>query len=155
VTSASLTREYHGRPGGSPSWRREGVGDDVSLQIADRFEDRFARDSSGAGHDATLVTEPLGQPLYQVVTRDKGTGDVVVKVVNARPHSLRTKVDLGPRRLSGRGTVTTLSVALTDQNSFAQPTKVAPTTTRVSGLDSRFVYDFAANSVTFIRLTRR
>jgi hypothetical protein len=62
---------------------------------------------------------------------------------------------VGPRRLTGRGTVTTLSAALTDQNSFAQPTKVAPTTTRVSGLGNRFVYDFPANSVTFIRLTRR
>jgi alpha-L-arabinofuranosidase len=51
--------------------------------------------------------------------------------------------------------VTTLSAALTDQNSFAQPTKVAPTTTRVSGLGNRFVYDFPANSVTLIRLTRR
>jgi hypothetical protein len=113
-----------------------------------------ALDSSGTGHDATLVTEPLGQPLYQVVTRDKGTGDVVLKVVNARAHSVRTKVDLGPRPLSTRGTVTTLSAGRSDVNSFAQPTKVAPATTRVSGLGNRFVYDFPANAVTFIRLTR-
>jgi alpha-L-arabinofuranosidase len=79
----------------------------------------------------------------------------VVKVINARPRSQRTKVDLGPRRLSGRGTVTTLSAALTDVNSFAQPNKVAPTTTRAYGLGNRFVYDFPAGSVTLIRLTRR
>jgi hypothetical protein len=41
------------------------------------------------------ATEPLGQPLYQVVTRDKGTGDVVVKVINARP---RSKPDEGRSR---------------------------------------------------------
>jgi alpha-L-arabinofuranosidase len=141
----SLMTSAGGTPGGG----------DVAWYRFDENGGNTATDSSGAGHDATLVTEPLGQPLYQVVTRDKGTGAVVVKVVNARPHSLRTKVDLGPRRLSRTGTVTTLSAALTDQNSFAQPTKVAPTTTRVSGLGNRFVYDFPANSVTFIRLTRR
>jgi hypothetical protein len=43
-----------------------------------------ALDSSGAGHDATLVTEPLGRPLYQVVTRDKGTGNVVVSGLGNR-----------------------------------------------------------------------
>jgi hypothetical protein len=129
--------------GGNVAWYRfDESGGDTAL------------DSSGAGHDATLVTEPLGQPLYQVVTRDKDTGEVVLKVVNARARAVRTKVDLGPKRLSDRGTVTTLSAALSDVNSFTQPTKVAPVTTTVSSLGNRFVYDFPANSVTFIRLTR-
>jgi hypothetical protein len=112
-------------------------------------------DSSGNGRDGTVVAEPLGEPLYQVVTRDEDTGDIVVKVVNARPRPIRTRVDLGPKRLGGTGTVTTLRGALTDVNSFAQPTKVAPQTSRVSGLGNRFVYDFPASSITFIRLPRR
>ena len=111
-------------------------------------------DSSGNGHDATVVTESLGDPLYQVVTRDEDTGDVVVKVVNTRSHAIRTQVDLGSKDLRGTGTVTTLSGALTDANSFDQPNHVAPVTTRVPGLGSRFVYDFAPNSLTFIRLHR-
>jgi alpha-L-arabinofuranosidase len=109
-------------------------------------------DSSGSGRDATVVTEPLGDPLYQVVTRDEDTGDVVVKVVNTRSHAIRTQVDLGSKRLRGTGTVTTLSGALTDANSFDQPNQVAPVTTTVSGLGNRFVYDFAPNSLTFVRL---
>jgi alpha-L-arabinofuranosidase len=141
----SLMTSAGGTPGGG----------NVAWYRFDESAGNTAPDSSGAGHDATLVTEPLGQPLYQVVTRDRGTGDVVVKVINARAHAIRTKVDLGRRRLSGSGTVTTLSSALTDVNSFAQPTKVAPTTTRAYGLGNRFVYDFPADSVTFIRLTRR
>ena len=76
-------------------------------------------------------------------------------MVNARAHSVRTKVDLGRKRLSTRGTVTTLSAGLSDVNSFAQPTKVAPVTRSVYGLGNRFVYDFPANSVTVIRLTPR
>jgi Concanavalin A-like lectin/glucanases superfamily/Alpha-L-arabinofuranosidase C-terminal domain len=142
---ASLMTSAGGTPGGG----------NVAWYRFDETGGNTALDSSGAGHDATLVTEPLGRPLYQVVTRDKGKGDVVVKVINARAHSQRTKVELGPRRLSTRGTVTTLSAALTDVNSFAQPTKVAPVTRAVSGLGNRFVYDFPANSVTFIRLTRQ
>jgi alpha-L-arabinofuranosidase len=109
-------------------------------------------DSSGSGRDATVVTEPLGDPLYQVVTRDEDTGDVVVKVVNTRSHAIRTQVDLGSKRLRGTGTVTTLSGALTDANSFDQPNQVAPVTTTVSGLGNRFAYGFAPNSLTFIRL---
>jgi alpha-L-arabinofuranosidase len=48
-----------------------------------------------------------------------------------------------------------LSAGLSEVNSFVQPTNVAPVTKRVSGLGNRFVYDFPANAVTFIRLTRR
>jgi hypothetical protein len=112
----------------------------------------IAADSSGNGRDATLVTEPLGEPLYQVVTRDERTGDVVVKVVNSRPRTIRTEVDLRGRRLRDRGTVTTLSGALGDVNTFEQPDRVAPASAQESGLGNRFVYEFPANSVTFIRL---
>jgi hypothetical protein len=49
------------------------------------------------------VTEPLGEPLYRVVTRDRRSGEVVLKVVNARPRSIRTQVELRGGRLSDRG----------------------------------------------------
>ena len=111
-------------------------------------------DSSGGGRDATVVTEPLGERLYQVVTRDEDTGDVVLKVVNPRAQALRTQVDLGRRPLNDTGVVTTLRAGLGDVNSFEQPLKVAPEQRRISGLGSRFVYDFPATSVTFIRLSR-
>jgi alpha-L-arabinofuranosidase len=61
-------------------------------------------------------------------------------------------VDLGNKALGRTGTVATLTGALGDMNSFEEPTKVAPKTSVVSGLGNRFVYDFPANSITFIRL---
>jgi alpha-L-arabinofuranosidase len=76
----------------------------------------------------------------------------VVKVVNSRPRTIRTEVDLRGRRLRDRGTVTTLSGALGDVNTFEQPDRVAPASAQESGLGNRFVYEFPANSVTFIRL---
>jgi alpha-L-arabinofuranosidase len=131
-----------------------GAGNVVSYRF-DENGGPTAVDSSGNGRDATVVAEPLGDPLYQVVTRDRGSGDVVVKVVNSRPRPIRTQVRLGPRRLSRTGRVTTLMGALTDVNSFERPRNVAPRRTIVSGLGSRFVYDFPPNSVTFIRLGPR
>jgi alpha-L-arabinofuranosidase len=106
----------------------------------------------GAGDEPTLVSEPLGDPLYQVLMRDRR--GVVLEVVNARPRALRARVDLGHRRLARRGTVTTLKAPLDAMNSFAQPTRVAPATARVSGLGRRFVHRFPADSVTVIRLSR-
>ncbi len=95
-----------------------------------------AVDSSGNGRDAPIVVQPLGDPLYQVVTRERN-GDVVVKVVNTRSHSIRTQIDLG-RDATGpaRGSVTTLRGALSDVNSFAAPRSRA---VRDSPLGSRFV----------------
>jgi alpha-L-arabinofuranosidase len=140
----SLTTSAGGTPGGG----------DLAWYRFDEAGGTTATDSSGTGHDGTVVSEPLGDPLYQVVTRDTGTGDVVVKVVNSRSHAIRTRVDLGNKPLGRTGTVTTLTGALRDMNSFEAPTKVAPKTSVVSGLGNRFVYDFPANSVTFIRLRR-
>jgi alpha-L-arabinofuranosidase len=110
-----------------------------------------AVDSSGNGRDGTVVVQPLGDPLYQVVTRDRD-GDVVVKVVNTRSRSIRTRVDLGRVPLSRTGSVTRLRGALSDANSFDEPTKVAPATSTSTRLGNRFVYEFPPTSVTFIRL---
>lgn len=93
------------------------------------------------------------EPLYQVMTRDEDTGDVVLKVVNARAKTVRTDVRLGARALADTGTVTTMATdQLTDENTFDEPTKVAPVERQVSGLGSNFTYDFPADSITFIRL---
>jgi alpha-L-arabinofuranosidase len=109
-------------------------------------------DSSGNGRDGTVVVQPLGDPLYQVVTRDRD-GDVVVKVVNTRSRPITTRVDLGRVPLRRTGSVTTLRGALSDVNSFDEPTKVAPSTSTSTRLGRRFVYDFPPTSVTFIRLS--
>jgi alpha-L-arabinofuranosidase len=128
-------------------------GGNVASYRFDETEGATAVDSSGNGRDGTIVRAAT-EPLYQDVTRDEDTGDVVVKVVNAQSTAVRTQVDLGRRKLKDTGIVTTLTAGLTDMNSFEQPTKVAPQTTTVSGLGNRFVYDFPASSITFIRLRR-
>jgi len=42
-----------------------------------------------------------------------------------------------------------------DENSFSQPTKVAPMEKIASGLGASFQYEFPANSVTILHINRR
>jgi alpha-L-arabinofuranosidase len=110
--------------------------------------------------DGELVaefTDDVGQvePLYQVATTDPKTGDVVVKVVNARPEAVRTAVAVDGVRGGSPATVTTLTAASRETvNSLGDSDAVAPRTTRLR-LGDDFSYDFPADSVTFIRMDAR
>jgi alpha-L-arabinofuranosidase len=92
------------------------------------------------------------EPLYQVVSRDAKSGDLVLKVVNVQPATVRAKVDLGRVKVADKATVTTLTGNLQDVNSIAESAKVAPVEQRAGGFGASFGYDFPAGSVTFIRL---
>jgi alpha-L-arabinofuranosidase len=110
--------------------------------------------------DGELVaefTDDVGQvePLYQVATTDAKTGDVAVKVVNARQEAVRTALEVDGVRGGSPATVTTLTAASRETvNSLDEPDAVAPRTTRLR-LGDDFAYDFPADSVTFIRMDAR
>ncbi|MGW4870027.1 alpha-L-arabinofuranosidase C-terminal domain-containing protein [Streptomyces chartreusis] len=94
------------------------------------------------------------EPFRQVVTKDARTGDLIVKVVNARPAEARTAIDLGGARVASTARVTTLAA---DQDAVNTETDapVTPATSTFSGVTDRFTYTFPANSVTFLRLKQR
>ncbi|MFG1942476.1 alpha-L-arabinofuranosidase C-terminal domain-containing protein [Nonomuraea sp. NPDC048826] len=92
------------------------------------------------------------EPLYQVVSKDARTGDLVIKAVNAQDTSVRGTVDLGRARIGATATVTSLTGDPADVNSIAAPDRIAPVEHRVTGFSRSFTYDFPAHSVTFIRL---
>ncbi|WP_338694597.1 alpha-L-arabinofuranosidase C-terminal domain-containing protein [Streptomyces sp. Q6] len=93
------------------------------------------------------------EPFRQVVTRDKKTGDLIVKVVNAQDAQARTTVDLGGADVERKATVTTLAAAPDAENS-ATETPVKPVTSTFDGVADTFSYTFPANSVTFLRLKK-
>ena len=64
---------------------------------------------------------------------------------------MRVVID-GAGRVAGRGTATVIAGDPTDQNTLADPTRVAPVTTTARGLGARFAYEFPASSVTAIRI---
>ncbi|MFE2756950.1 alpha-L-arabinofuranosidase C-terminal domain-containing protein [Actinosynnema sp. NPDC059335] len=100
-------------------------------------------------------TQTAPRTLYQVVTADEETGDVVVKAVNPTGATARTrvKVDAGTP-IAPTATVTEMSGPPGTVNTKAAPTAVAPVEREWTGASNDFTYDFPAYSVTFLRLHR-
>ncbi|BFO20016.1 hypothetical protein SHKM778_64040 [Streptomyces sp. KM77-8] len=106
----------------------------------------------GLGTAATaLLTAAASR---QVVTEGARTGDLIVKVVNARPAEARTAIDLGGARIAPAARVTT-PAAGADAVDTETDTPVTPVTSTFRGVDDAFTYTFPANSVTFPRIERR
>lgn len=94
------------------------------------------------------------EPFRQVVTKDRKTGELIVKVVNAQDSAARTAIDLGGAKVASRARVTTLAAAPDAVNSETS-TAVAPVTSTFDGVAGKFSYTFPANSVTFLRIRQR
>ena len=90
--------------------------------------------------------------LYQVVTRDDRTGDLVAKVVNTSTSPARTQVEVSDAGVEDTATVTTLSGAPGATNTKGAPNAIKPHVRQVDGIGSSFTYEFPASSVTFIRM---
>jgi alpha-L-arabinofuranosidase len=92
--------------------------------------------------------------LFASATFDERAGEIVLKVVNAAPSSRQVRINLaGAKNVRKLGKAFVLSSAdLKAENSFEQPTKVAPVaqTLRVSA--GEFAYTLAPNSLTVLRL---
>ncbi|MFG2891033.1 alpha-L-arabinofuranosidase C-terminal domain-containing protein [Streptomyces sp. NPDC048248] len=97
-------------------------------------------------------TDKVAEPFRQVVTRDKATGDLVLKVVNDQATTARTKIDLGDRaEVTPTARVTTLAADPAAENTEeTQPVK--PKTSTFDEVDNAFSYSFPAHSVTFMRI---
>ncbi|WP_086736945.1 alpha-L-arabinofuranosidase C-terminal domain-containing protein [Streptomyces glaucescens] len=102
----------------------------------------------------SFTDDKPAEPFRQVVTEDRRTGDLIVKVVNARSTAARTAIDLGGAEVSSRARVTTLAGDPEDVNTETD-TPVAPVTSTFSGVAEKFTYTFPANSVTFLRIKQR
>lgn len=90
--------------------------------------------------------------LFQVVTRDEATGEVVAKVVNTSPAPVRTRVTVSDAEVEPTATVTTLAAAPSATNTKAAPDTIEPRTREVSGISEDFTYEVPASSVTFLRM---
>ncbi|MFH8466662.1 alpha-L-arabinofuranosidase C-terminal domain-containing protein [Streptomyces sp. NPDC017991] len=101
----------------------------------------------------SFTDDKPAEPFRQVVTKDRRTGDLIVKVVNAQAVDARTAVDLGSAKVRPKAEVTTLAAA-PDAVNTETDTAVAPATSTFSGVAGKFTYTFPANSVTFLRIRK-
>ncbi|MFI7292503.1 alpha-L-arabinofuranosidase C-terminal domain-containing protein [Streptomyces sp. NPDC050121] len=102
----------------------------------------------------SFTDDKPAEPFRQVVTKDKKTGDLIVKVVNAQSTDARTAIDLGGAKVASKAGVTTLAAA-PDAVNTETATPVAPVTSTFTGVSGRFTYTFPANSITFLRIKQR
>jgi alpha-L-arabinofuranosidase len=93
--------------------------------------------------------------LCASAARDDGSGDVILKVVNASSESLETRIDLkGTGTLTGSGKAIVLtSGSSLDENTLEEPMKVSPKTEMVQFSGNFLTRSFPGNSLTVIRLT--
>jgi alpha-L-arabinofuranosidase len=95
--------------------------------------------------------------FYATATRDEKTGEVILKVVNAAARPVETTLQLkGVGRIAPEASATVLTGAtLADENSLAEPRKVAPVTSIVGGVGSDFRQTFKPYSLTVLRIKAR
>jgi alpha-L-arabinofuranosidase len=93
-------------------------------------------------------------PLFCVSSKDTVSGDILMKVVNASSGSLTATLRIqGAPALQSAGTITVLtSASVTDENSLAQPTNVAPVTSSLTNVSASFQRQFPAHSASVLRL---
>ena len=111
--------------------------------------------------DAILPVQVTGQEpptakqpgLFVSASLDKHVGEVILKVVNSAAESRTATIRLdGISQAGAGGTAVVLAGRLlTDENSLEEPTKVAPVTTPLPGVDKHFTYAFRPWSMTVLR----
>lgn len=102
--------------------------------------------------DVTLPSQQSG--LLVSSTYSRSSGQVIVKAVNPYGTAMTTTFNLnGVSSIASSGTLIQLtSPSATDENSFAAPTHVFPSTNTLSGLAANFTLTLPANSLSILRL---
>lgn len=92
--------------------------------------------------------------VYTVSSYDSANKQVIVKLVNTTTTEKSVDVNLnGVKTVDPKGTAIVLtSDSQSDENSFDNPTKVAPVTKTVDNLAPKFTYVVPKNSVTILRI---
>ncbi|SFD71902.1 alpha-L-arabinofuranosidase C-terminal domain-containing protein [Streptomyces aidingensis] len=125
-----------------------GVTNKVKIVVAGNTISLYLNDELHMTHEAAD-----NEKLFQVVTRDKATGDLVAKVVNTSAETVRTRVEVSDVAVEPSGEIIQMTASsLTDTNTKADPTNVMPVTRQIDGLSNSFDYDFPPQSVTFLRM---
>ncbi|GAA2935536.1 alpha-L-arabinofuranosidase C-terminal domain-containing protein [Streptomyces enissocaesilis] len=121
---------------------------DIEVKVRGRQVTLFLDGKEWGG----FTDDKAAEPFRQVVTRDKATGELIVKVVNAQDAPARTKIDLGRHAdVAATARLTTLQGA-PDAVNTSTDRPIRPRSSTLRGVDDTFTYTFPAHSVTFMRV---
>jgi alpha-N-arabinofuranosidase len=92
--------------------------------------------------------------LYATASREDKSGEIILKVVNSAAKPVEATLQLkGAEKVSEKAEATVLAGSnLEDENSFAEPKKVAPVSSTIKGVGAEFKYAFKPWSVTVLRI---
>jgi alpha-L-arabinofuranosidase len=103
-----------------------------------------------------LAAAGLPDRVFASAVRDQARNEVILKLVNATDRGVPVRLNLaGVRALRGPATVVTLSGQPGDENTFDQPDRVVPRTTRERLAGTGFVREFVPHSLTVLRMPVR
>jgi alpha-L-arabinofuranosidase len=99
------------------------------------------------------VEEPPNQ-LHVVANLDEKENAIIIKAVNLSPNPQKLVIKINTdREISDTATEIILSSdKLSDENSYEEPTKVAPVVHSMNGVSREFLYEFSKYSVTILKL---
>ncbi|WP_310602176.1 alpha-L-arabinofuranosidase C-terminal domain-containing protein [Anaerosporobacter sp.] len=99
-----------------------------------------------------VIEVPEVFPVYQTVSKDEATGDIIVKLVNTKAEEHKVDMKLENCDITGEGTVEVLSGEDTKaENSIKNPENIVPVTTEIK-VTQEYEYIAPANSVSIFRL---
>ena len=90
--------------------------------------------------------------LFASATRDSKSGITYIKLVNALSTEQEISIDLNGAHVRKAGTMIVLNGDLKVMNSIQEPLKIAPMTTKLTDLSSKFNKTLPPNSVTVLKL---
>jgi alpha-L-arabinofuranosidase len=105
--------------------------------------------------DGQLLQErtlPRIDKVLAISGRDQKTGDVIVKVVNSASAGAAMTVKINGVSSLSAGTVTVLTGAPLDENTFEAPTKIVPTTSNLPVSGNSIAYTFPPYSLSILRV---
>ncbi|MBA8823751.1 alpha-L-arabinofuranosidase [Saccharopolyspora lacisalsi] len=138
--------------------RRTLVGDDTSIETGREYDLRIEirgrrvalfLDGRKWGE---FTDDKIAEPFRQVVTHDRDTGELIVKVVNAQDAVARSNIDLGRQvRVSPVARLTTLQ-GDPDAVNTADAQPIRPRQSTLPDVSNSFTHVFPAHSITFMRI---
>ncbi|WP_261383021.1 alpha-L-arabinofuranosidase C-terminal domain-containing protein [Glutamicibacter halophytocola] len=133
------------------------AGPNLSLETGKDYQVKIVVDGNTIklyldGEFQFQYTEPAAKPLYQVVTRDSATGELIVKLVNPTAMASQTKISVDGVKIGSTARATELVAAPEAQNTKEDPTNVVPRKFKVKAGSTGLDYEVPAHSVTFLRL---
>jgi alpha-L-arabinofuranosidase len=111
------------------------------------------------GKVITEAEEPQSatpETIYASSSRDTATGDIILKVINMAENAQTVQLNInGAPKIAANAAGWLLTGQPGDQNSVAEPQKIAPQAITINNTGASFSHEFAASSVSVIRLKTR